>query len=148
MSGIETAEILNESMYAVAVECQPDEYVRLHEKWRLELNVSLFHVCAGNVGPKVSIIYNADGASTMIHENAVGHGGERYRYLRSPRKGTPVIMMPLDQLVWGAPLPPTVGGWPSTAPVAKAVQALVPPKLLNLPHPICAIKVDIQGFVS
>jgi hypothetical protein len=24
----------------------------------------------------------------------------------------------------------------------------VPPKLLHLPHPICAIKVDIQGFVS
>ena len=147
-SGTETAEILNEGLYAVAIECQPDEYVRLYAKWRLELNVSLFNLCAGNVGPKVSIIYNADGASTMVHDNAVGHSGERHRYLHSDRKGTPVIMMPLDQLIWGTPLPPTVGGSPATAPLAKAVQALVPPKLLHLPHPICAIKVDIQGFVS
>ena len=132
-------------MIAIAVECQPDEYVRLHARWRLDRNVSLFNLCAGNVGPRVSVIYNADGASTMIHDNAVGHSGERRRYLHSDRKGTPVIMMPLDQLVWGGALPAEAGQVRS-APSDTYVQALVPPRLDYLPHPICAVKVDIQGF--
>lgn len=145
-SGTETSEILNASMYAIAIECQPDEYVRLHAMWRLNENVSLFHVCASNSGPSAGTIYNADGASTMIHANAVSHGGERIRYLHSERKTAPVIKLALDQLLWESPLPAEVGGrhlLPSEAYVSKLRP--VTNKGTFQPHPVCAIKADIQG---
>ena len=143
-SGTETRQILNASFMAISVECQPDEYVRLHEMFRLTERVTLLNMCATNGrGPKVSILYNADGATTLVRQ-ALSHTGERKRHNAAARKMTPVISMPLDHLLWKTPLPPEEPGHSLSLPPSDTyVQALQQGG--GLPHPVCAIKVDVQG---
>ena len=125
--GWETAEILSADFHAIAVECQPDEYVRLHERWRLNENVTLLNFCASNEGPGIRTLYNAEGATTL-ERGTLNHRGERLRHKAAKRKSDPVIAMPLDKLIWQA---------------MSNSDGLEPAS--NIVHPICVIKLDIQG---
>ena len=121
----ETSEILSADYHAIAVECQPDEYVRLHQHWKYNSNVTLLNMCASNDGPEVKILYNAEGATTL-QDGTLNHHGERLRHRAALRKTVPVIAMPLDMLLWH-----------------KGAAGLEPSK--ELVHPVCGVKVDVQG---
>lgn len=116
--GEQTWEALSQGYHVIAVECQADEWWRLHQRWRLHDNVTLLHACASN-GEGVYMLHNADGGSSLV-PSSLRHAGEAARSRAFDKKREPVMAISLDRLL-------------SVAHEAVA-------------HPICAVKVDVQGF--
>jgi FkbM family methyltransferase len=122
--GEQTYEALNASFARViAVECQADEWYRLRALWRNTPEVQLLHMCASDAA-ELKTLFNAEGATTLDYSQIAGHPGEMQRFRKGGRTTDTVVALPLDGLLW------TAKGVPSS----------------HLVGPLCALKVDVQGF--
>lgn len=119
--------MLSANFSTIAVECQAEEYIRIYQLLRYEQLLTLLNLCASNSEPGLINVLNAEGATTVERSALVRHG-EKARHRASKRKSEPVLSLPLDALVWRK---------------RESDGALVPNK--GLSHPVCAVKVDVQG---
>ena len=122
----ETAMMLTKNFSTIAVECQAEEYIRIYQLLRYDPLLTLLNICASNKGPGLINVLNAEGATT-VEPSALRRHGEMARHRASKRKSEPVLSMPLDALIWHK----------------REDGAVVPAD--GLKHPVCAVKVDVQG---
>jgi FkbM family methyltransferase len=136
--GNETNLGLSFGFHVITVDCQPQEFVRLTQKFLYNQNVTLLNICASDKGPELLTLAVADAAST-INKGTLRHYGEHKAHAMEIRKFMPVVAMPLDKLLWVDP-----DAMNSTEQTAIS-GAVLPRTVAHIPFPVCAVKVDTQG---